>query len=102
MTYTIILLVSSLWLISKFILTKNYKYLFLAIMFSSITLSYWPLYLPFHLTLGIWSVSACGIMIYEHRSKKYNSSMNYFYILLFITFALVFFLEGIHKKFFNY
>lgn len=90
---TIVLLSAAVYVLWKFFSHKNLRHLFSAIIFISLSLSQWPLFLSYKIFFATISLLAAVFLFYEQiyqKQFKPSSQMTYMYIFLFVIFGLLF------------
>jgi hypothetical protein len=106
---TLVLISAAIYVIWKFFAHKNLRHLFSAVIFISLALCQWPLFLSYKIFFATISLLAAIFLFYEQVYQKHfkpSFQMTYMYIFLFAIFGLVFasesFLEcskkPLHKK----
>lgn len=90
---TIVLLLAAIYVIWKFFAHKNLRYLFSAVIFISLALCQWPLFLSYKIFFAAIALFAAVFLFYEQVYQKHfkpSSQMTYMYIFLFVIFGLLF------------
>ncbi len=90
---TLVLISAAIYVIWKFFSHKNLRHLFSAVIFISLALCQWPLFLSYKIFFATISLLAAVFLFYEQVYQKHfksSSQMTYMYIFLFVIFGLLF------------
>ena len=89
MIEAILVFLACVWLVYKFVKSKNLRFLFAAVMIFLLQLVKWPLFLPILIPSSGMAFASAGFMFYQYvyRQKDKNALP---YIIMFILFGLMF------------
>jgi len=83
------------WFFYKWYKTRDFRFILISLFALFVLLSRWPFLLPIKFSFSLASFFAAFSIFFEnYKKEKVLKSTVYFYILLFVAFGILFFVEA--------